>query len=432
MKRDLKKVDQFFASNLEGMRTEPSDQVWQGIEKRYFRRKAGYFTSFMKILPIIVLIGSGIAVYTIFFQPDMDTPIVEDKAVSVPAEALKAHENVQAEANTDDLVSPDILEILEVHTSSQQITEVQAPASEIIEKTGSGSVGVLQTEQSPVNSSIQSGIYRQAPLTCYQIPGYHMSTSSEMNTTERMMNDVAYGFNLNNDYVRKAEYWYGAQVTPCVVFYPGKNNKNSWTGELTVDYVPSRFTFQAGIGLGYYKESGSYSVAYSSFDSVGYYYDVTSFSVHPQNSDSVLFELTEANIYDSVDHIVLTEMQNKYLYLRFPVNIGYNVFNSKRFTCYVRGGVVFSVMLWKDEPEIRMPANDVSLIQVQQDYPGRVTSSWEFTAGISFIYKINKRLGLSFEPVYTRYISNIYKAGFDYSNTKPYAIGLRTGIYVKF
>lgn len=425
MKRDLKKVDQFFASNLEGMRTEPSDQVWQGIEKRYFRRKAGYFTSFMKILPIVVLIGSGIAVYTIFFQSGMDTPIVEDKAVSAPAESSKALENVQTEANTDQLLSTDAPEDQEVHANSQQITEVQViPDSYVL--------GSSAKDMSSTVIAVPVGIHHHAPLTCYQIPGYYASTSADMNTAERKMTDVAFGYGINNDYVRKAEYWFGAQVTPSVVFYPDKNNKNSWTGELTMDYVPSRFTLQAGIGLGYFKESGNYRVAYSSFDSVGYYYDVTSFSVNPQNPDSVLFELTEANIYDSVDHIVLTEMQNKYLYLRFPVNIGYNVFNNKRFTCYVRGGVVFSVLLWKDEPEIRMPANDISLIHVQQDYPGRVTTSWEFTAGISFIYKINKRLGLSFEPVYTRYISNIYKAGFDYSNTKPYAIGLRTGIYVKF
>jgi hypothetical protein len=196
--------------------------------------------------------------------------------------------------------------------------------------------------------------------------------------------------------------------------------------------MPSRFSIQAGLGLGYYKESGEYQVSYSSYDSVGFYYDVSSFSLHPENPDSVLYELDETSIYDTVDHIVISEIQNKYLYLRLPVKFGYNLFNTKRLSCHLRGGLVFSLLVWKDEPEVSIPAADITRIDIEQTYPGRLSTSWQLTAGISFIYKFNNRFGISFEPTYMQYIGKLYKPGFDYSDTRPYAIGLRTGIYVKF
>lgn len=414
MERDRKKVDTFFTTNLEGFKTEPSNQVWSGIEKRYFRRGAGFIALLWKVLPFMLVIGSAIAVYTIFFIPDNIIPTVEEPITQQDVVKLKAPSTVISEKPEPTNIDHGSTTTKETQILSEAEPTVPAPTK-------------------PVRADLDV-IHDQFSITCKQVT-YQPSDKFLNNTiviSERKSNDIALGYQLNNDYVRKVEYWLGTQVTPSVVFYPGKNNKNSWSGEVTMDYVPSRFTFQAGLGLGYYKESGEYQIAYSSYDSIGFYYDVASFSLHPENPDSLMFELSETSIYDTIDHIVLEEIQNKYLYLRFPVNVGYNVFNTKRLTCYVRAGLVFSVLLWKDEPEVRAPINDIDLISIETTYPGRTSTSWQFTAGISFRYQFSKRVGLSLEPAYMHYFGNLYKPGSDYSNTKPYAIGLRTGIYVKF
>jgi len=448
MERDRKKVDNLFTSNLVGYKTEPSDQVWTGIEKRYFGRGTGFFALFLKVLPFLLVIGSGIAVYSIFFTPEDISKTTDDPVAR--EEAVLQFPEQEIASGVSSAASSDLIE--------QQTTETIAPSNVISEKPGPGNIDhgssstmetqILSDEEPQMPSTEEPAIFMAAEpvradidvihdqfsISCKQItyqPADAFLTKTIV-TESRKSYDVAMEYQLNNDYLRKSEYWLGAQITPSVVFYPGKNNKNSWSGEVTMDYVPSRFTFQAGLGLGYYEESGEYQVAYSSFDSIGYYYDVASFSIHPEYPDSVVFDLTETNIFDTVDHIVLNEIQNRYLYLRIPINVGYNVFNTKRLSCYVRAGVVFSILTWKDEPEIIMPVNDIDLISVEQTYPGRNSTSWQFTLGVSFMYQFSKRVGLSIEPVYMKYFGNLYKPGYDYSSTKPYAIGLRTGIYVKF
>jgi hypothetical protein len=419
MEPDQKKVDNFFASNLEGLKTEPSEKAWQGIEKRYFRKGVAYWL--WRVLPVLLLIGTGFTLYTIFIPTDkgaMETGQTASQDKSILPMENKLDEKIPVIPETIPEAPPEAVP----ETVPKAVLET-VPEPPVAMGSGTPPIKVKSRNYDKITTIKPHHI-------AYLFPSKNKLDS--IYDESRNINSPELGLVIRNDYVRQPEYWFGAQITPSVVYYPGKSNKNSWSGEFTIDYMPSRFSLQAGVGLGYYKESGEYQVSYSSYDSVGFYYDVSTFSLYPENPDSVLFELNEISIYDTVDHIVVSEIQNQYLYLRLPVKLGYNLFDTKKLSCHLHGGLVFSLLAWKDEPDVSIPAADITRIDIEETYPGRLSTSWQLTAGINFIYKINDRFGISFEPTYMQYIGKLYKPGFDYSDTRPYAIGLRTGIYVKF
>lgn len=420
MEKDLKKVDKFIYNNLNGYNIEPSEKVWLDIEENFFRKYAVKSWFFKKAWPFITLIAIGTAsLLLVLFTGNDDQPVYEPQGNPDFKEVtISSSEIVSSNPKNNDSHKNGFSGSLDKKTT---LTEATSNLQSEINRNNDLNNIIAKRKMDLVNPVylplIQKNLYIDNDIKPTDVEPRENTTSPK------------FDFTVKNDYARKANMFFGCHFTPAITYYPSKANSNNYTIEITADYVPSRFSLQSGIGLSYYDETGDYLVNYESFDSVGYYLNVISFSINPGNPDSIIFNLKEQNIYDTVKHYTISETKNKYLYIQIPFSAGYTLFNYKRLSCTLRAGVIFSVMVYKNEPEINYTATDINLINIEKQYPGRLSTNWQFSAGISFSYTLNHKIRFAIEPIYKYYLNPVYEKGADYSTKNPFSIGLRTGIY---
>ncbi|RLD55665.1 MAG: hypothetical protein DRI97_09015, partial [Bacteroidetes bacterium] len=258
------------------------------------------------------------------------------------------------------------------------------------------------------------------------------STLESRGSQLRESPDPIFDLNVRDSYAKKADVLFGAAFSPAVNIFPDGQNRNDYSIELVAAYEKSRFLIESGLGANYTSESAKYQVNYTSFDSVGYYVGVTSFTIDPVNPDSVIFETNLKNLYDSIDHYSVTENTNKYAYLQIPLRVGYRVLQTPRFSIDLKAGILFSLQIYKDIPGVPYRGNDADDIEVTRQYPDRLTTSWQYTAGIGLNYQINNKVRFTLEPFYRQYIKSAYSPASAFPARSPHAFGIRGGLYFHF
>ncbi|NQT77577.1 MAG: outer membrane beta-barrel protein, partial [Bacteroidetes bacterium] len=291
----------------------------------------------------------------------------------------------------------------------------------------------LPSTESAASQADQVIIYTHIDRLDYCPYTIDISTDQKLASSElRNSGKPFFDLNIRDNYVKKAELMFGAGFTPAVNIYPDGQNRNDYSLELVAAYEKSRFIIESGIGANYTSESAKYQVNYSSYDSVGYYIGVSSFSIAPGNPDSVIFETSLKSVYDSIAHYQITENTNKFVYLQIPLRIGYRIIEANRFSIDLKAGVLLSLQVYRDVPEVPYQGSDAEQIEVIRQYPDRLKTTWQYTASLGFNYQINRQTRFSLEPVYRQYINSVYSTGSAYPARSPYSFGIRGGIYFHF
>ncbi len=436
MKKKLN-IDKFFTANLEGYQTEASLGLWNEIENDFLNSYLERDSFFKRVWPLVAIFTAGILSLAIVLSSDLNSDIY-------PSQLSEAISNIKetSSSNTETGITSDNNNIPDQEAATSTNTIKTEPSNNTSETITTDQV-VLDDKKDYDDSGVDFTSTENVEIkdkTEYNSP-YLLSIGNFLyfETFFSAVENIDYIEIVNpqpitnvNDYYRKSEFLLGAHITPSVTYYPTGENKNSYAFELTADYQKSDFFVQSGVGAEYYSEKGNYSINFESFDSVGYYYDVTSFNIDPNNPDSIIFNLKSTDIYDSVKHIKIEETSNNYLYMQVPLNVGYKVWENNRFSIKIRGGLIFSWLVYKDEPVVTYHANDITIIDINNNYPGRRKFNWQWMAGVGLNVSLSKNLTFSVEPVYKQYINSIYTKGSGMDKKLPYSVGLRTGIYLNF
>jgi len=434
MKKERKhSIDKLFLESLEGQHIEPSCGFWESLSAHIPVREG---KSTILYLVSVILIGA----FTFFMhstlltgpeEPIMENIIPEDEVIISPKD--KESENNQA-IDTSIIESDIEAEQQETTTLSsspeftpEQTKIIPAGTTPVIltthEKAGAGrqndeSQGKRSLEIIPVAGSINGQVEANSTMGIRELP-------------QRVYPDPIFDLNIRDNYAKKADVLFGAAFSPAVNIYPDAQNRNDYSLEVVASYEKSRFLVETGIGGNYTSESAEYRVNYKTYDSVGFYVGVTSFSINPDYPDSVIFQTRLKNLYDSIDRYTILENTNKYAYLQIPLRVGYRVIQMPRFSLDLKAGLLFSVQIYKDTPGVSYQGNDVD-IEVLRQYPDRLTTTWQYTAGIGMNYHINNKMRFTLEPFYRQYIKSAYSPGSEFPARSPYAFGFRGGLYFHF
>ncbi len=422
-------IDKLFRESLKGDEINPSPGVWTSLE-HYIPQ--GAVTGLMRYLLSAVAIGilsiglTGI----LFHEPEAIAPDGHAAAVSPPSE-----EPLPAEAAESD--APAMAE-----GTAPAITEVQSanmdPGSSV-EKSTSGNE-TLAPPTVAVSIQKQPSTQSHNNISRHQLPALPAQAgfvscdspgaSTEMCSVEGI--DPIFTHLLKDDYVRSADLWVGAGFSPAVNIYPEGQNRNDFSAELLLAYERSRFIAEGGLSINYTTESARYGVRYSSYDSVGYFINVSSFAENPEFPGTVLFETNTKGVYDSIERIRVEEKTNKYAYIQLPLRAGYRLLDKGRFSVDLKFGVIFSLQVYRDVPEIPFEGNDVERIEVIRAYPDRLKTHWQYTTSLGLNYYFSRKTRLSVEPFYRQYINSVYSAGSELPARSPYAFGIRGTLYFHF
>ncbi len=439
MKEERKhSIDKLFHDSLNGQLIEPGKDVWVSLSTQV---PSGNGSEILMFLFSAIIIGA----FSLFLNTQLitdnglsDVPVnIETNNLAEPSAALT--ENEQDASKQDQPIEPlpeisDIGEDIEpISSTSEQIAEKTPPPVQKPVEYNIPASSKASSEENQISNDKSYVEYDKLDLLDYRMALIELDDPIELNIGEsRETGDPIFDLTIKDTYVKKADVLFGAAFSPAVNNYPDGQNRNDYSVEIIAAYEKSRFILEGGIGGNYTTESVKYGINYSTYDSVGYYVNVSSFNTALGNPDSVFFETSLKSIYDSIDRYRIQENTNKYSYFQIPLRIGYRVIEKNRFSLDLKVGVLFSLQVYKDVPNVPYQGNDADQIEVIMQYPDRLKTNWQYTASVGMNYQINRQLRFTLEPFYRQYLKSVYSTSSEYSARSPYAFGIRFGIYYHF
>lgn len=213
-----------------------------------------------------------------------------------------------------------------------------------------------------------------------------------------------------------------------MIFYNSGHKKQSRSLGVSISTFSGSWEFETGLNYMISDDNGRYLINFSSYDSIGFYNKVVSFSPDLQNPGRVIYNTVVEGVYDSVAHNRNATTSNQYTYLQIPMMAGYRIYADRIFTVSLKAGPVFSLMTGSREESVTFSQEGTSLIGIDNQSPSRVSSNWQIAAGLGIGVRLSPRFTFLAEPVYRSYLRPVYLN----SGTKPYSLGIRTGLLYRF
>jgi len=201
---------------------------------------------------------------------------------------------------------------------------------------------------------------------------------------------------------------------------------------ITLKYNYSHWCLQTGINFSKFTNHLNYNsdqqfnqyITYNYVDSVIYNSQgaIVQYITHPVTfNDSVLFH-------------ELIKTSKKYSYLHLPLMAGYQ-FGYGKFSISLKAGVLCSFII--SEKEIMLiPENpNIKVIKIYSEHSSLNRINWSGLLSAAIDYHINKKWGLTVEPIFQYYFKPIYQVidlKSNSNNLSPYLIGIKTGLFYKF
>jgi hypothetical protein len=425
-------IDKLFFESLNGNRIEPSASVWASLLNHIpSRGGSGLYLFLLSSL----IIGTVSLLLIAGLRSDRPAGMQTEQKLVWDETADDIHHNLYPVIPVTDeeasVSKPDqVLPIAETTSPSREESTNLTYTQQMPESTISSDPYATETGPGTAEADILRLALDKAPYLKIKpvVSGHLKLSSGHYRKAGKPMFDLP----LKDTYARKASMLFGTGFSPAINIYPDGQNRNDYSFEITAAWEKAGFIAESGLGLQYASENAQYQINYTSYDSVGFYIGVISFSPAPNNPDSVVLQTSFMNIYDSIDHVVIRENTNKYLYLQVPIRIGYRLIQSDRFSIDLKTGIIFSVQLYRDIPGVPYQGTDAGQVEVIRQYPDRLQTNWQYTAGIGFNYHVSSRLRFTLMPHYRQYIKSVYSPNSSYPARSPYAFGLRGGIYFHF
>lgn len=449
-------IDNILRDKFESFAPTPPSRVWNGIEKGIAAPTSNAIFTTQRVvaasLLILAVIISSIYVTKpeIFYTSDItDNPYENDiksnnnytTTTTILEESNSVSEKDLSETNTTNT------EIKSTKTNTKRTTKNQQTIQPIVNSTlivKNNEVKDNSTSVVSEESSIHAKIYSLN------------SNSNTFNTLELRQSSVLDNELANNNIIKRKDN---------VVYpVPNINNNNSekkihnsrWeigyyiSPELTVSnidsveilnsfsfnvepqyYINNNWFIRSGLGLSYVRDRGFAKINYLLEEYMGSYDDVYNITFDTISGNVVpTYHTKTIEVWDSVRHISVSNVTNKYLYLQVPLLFGYNSRSEKsQLNWYVFGGpaINFQVGNWVEDP--KPEEKDADIIELENNLPIRSKNYFQLWAGAGINYEINNNLSITAEPSYRYYLDNIYQNSGNKGATSGFT--LRVGLIYK-
>jgi hypothetical protein len=467
MEEGFKNIDDLLRDSLDDYQVQPSAKVWTGVSRSLFYSGMGkmiLLISGIVILSVTAYLywdysknGDSVGSYVESAEIDgkqneglvLSETVVEEQKQNVEKEESEIYVNNGLLANDEKVNDENIPEKPE---NKPGLKKEIVPVAEISTNENNGMENDM-IAATVVSVPVISNATAQANTSQKVYPG--LPRLSDESSMEKMTikypgtdfiftqyNSVGY-INARNqynglpglpdhDYGRGNLISYGVYISPEVIFMNDeeKTRKLQLNFDAVVNYKPNEeFYLQGGLGIGVSQDDGRYNVDYEQYDSVGYYYEVNSFTIDPVTGKPV-FKTSIENVYDTVGYNSLSLTGNRYTYLRMSGFMGYRVHYAKNFSVFVKGGIIYSILVNSFEPDPEFKNDDALNLKITNETGKRINDTWQASAGIGLNYRLSQSITLTGEPMFNYYLRPVYEQRLNIKN--PYSLGLKMGLLFKF
>ncbi|MBU2553410.1 MAG: PorT family protein [Bacteroidetes bacterium] len=416
-------INQLIKEKLDSFEPTPPPQVWQGVLSDLdARQKAAQRKAVFKYLAavLLVLLFSTFAWY--YFTGSTNTKISNSV---YPADLLSSDETPDILLK-DTQPQPSIEEkTIQLANQPEEQSEVlngdfsvdydELPAEVATETLSFPAMENLEADETmPAVSLVYPGLkFHQSGLTFRPFTWYNPVTVSLIPRKE-MTPQYPVKDNSSVEKRKKSYQWTtfaGFSAELALTSFDSVTVLNSYAlhFEPTI-YLTKNWFLRSGIGVSYAHDRGFARLDYISNDYMGSYNDVYNVTFDSINGQVVpTYHTKTVEVWDSVRHLVISEVTNRYVYLQIPLLAGYyHKAKNSNLNWYVFGGpaVNFQVARVVEEPN---PAGQyIEIIDLQNKLPERNSLYFQLWLGAGVEYKVNDRFSVAIEPGYRYYINSLY------------------------
>ncbi len=481
MANDLQNIDNFFKDALSNYSEEqPSRAAWKRISGKLFIYDLLHLNllNIPYFVPAVTTIVAGIIAVLVFTSgPDINTQITPVKDNNNTAVITKAETVESSSVKDANEITRDVTDAPNKETAiSQSGSELEKTIGEDHLAADAMNISKVNPERSKpadlkIRETLPIGISEKemekeeeipaTPSVIYKNafnPVILSEKSKLIDAAEKMMKPIAYNYisglktaniyridllpipyteitgvstNKNTfDYFTRDQYSLGLHFTPEKMYNSPDDRPdiNIYSLDISLIYQMSKYIFQTGIGYTYYENDHNFNVNYRDFlgtyndlDSIAFIYNPVSGSVTPN------YFWNETSVYDTADQSLTSRVTNYYSSIQLPLLIGYEIFEKNRFSLFVKGGPLVSLLVYKNEPGATYYSTDRKVTSIDYTNPSRTQINWQFQGSIGIAYQITQRFSLAVEPTIKYYFNNVYGRNKS-AVTRPYLFGISTGI----
>ncbi len=195
-------------------------------------------------------------------------------------------------------------------------------------------------------------------------------------------------------------------------------------------YLNDHWFIRSGINISFNGDKGFAKVDYMSNDMMGTYDDVVNVTFDSIGGEMItVYHTKTVEVWDSIRHLVVSEITNRYLYANIPALLGYkNIIGNLNWYVYAGPAVGLQIAKWIDKPMSN--TENINIIELDNKLPLRSNINYQLWLGGGLEYNLDQRYSLILEPTYKHYFKSLYNNA-DYKiNTSGFA--LRFGVNIKF
>lgn len=430
MNSNIKHIDTIIREKFETFAPSPPAHIWTGIEKgmrpkpyvRFFGSQRFIATS---AIVLLATIASILFIDINYFATSDNKPMQN----TLPEETM-----VPTSVNNE--VVPDVEETEEVAVRKEN-TKTTNPSGlivgqpTIIPVVAKTNKTIPVTEQ-PVQYSSNNdwpGIVKmkKSVFVCPEIYG-HEHNPKNRDIVHSLPDEIK--IDLKNN-VPCPRWKTGFYVSPelSISDFDSVQTLNSYTLSIEPSYFINNHWFvRFGVGFSFVRNRGFARINYITNEYMGSYddvYDITFDTV--SGNVTPIYHTKTVEVWDSVRHISISEVTNRYVYLQIPALFGY--FNKKpgsRIGWYFMAGPAFNLKIgsWIDDPKLE--ENDADIVDLQNNLPVRSNNYFQLWLGAGLEYEVNNKLSVAVEPGYRYYFKSIYRAPYNATSSSGFA--LRVGL----
>lgn len=223
------------------------------------------------------------------------------------------------------------------------------------------------------------------------------------------------------------KYWkLGLEFSPEWITIPDNNNNiQSYGLDLSAKYFFSDWFVESGLGVAFSKDDGLYNVDYQEALFKGSYEDVYDVTFDTSNGTPIPTYYTKlVDVYDTIDHVTISENKNSYVYLNIPLNIGYSKALGEKFTFYAKTGLIASFKVYENIPTPTVTGTNTTIIAITPLYHKRTSVHLQAQLNVGIDYYITEKFLFGVEPNARYYIKSLVDPN---TNGNPYGFGVKLG-----
>lgn len=432
-------IDKLIKDKIEQLSPSPPDHIWARIEKDIHKDKTKQFFRRRWFIAASVLILFGLIATILFINPisfgtsDSESSQVMNKEESSSPTSTDIEDSAESEKDNNSSI-PDSKDT-EIETplnnnaqlsvaSSAKSHEVSKPKITIKSK----STKVTEQDQQ-YETSYNIGIIemRKSVFLYPGIPGIEY-TPENRETSHPLAGDLLIEPKNDISYPRwKTSYYITPELS--ISHFDSVEILNSYSLNIEPTYFLNKnWFFRFGGGLSFVRDRGFARISYITNEYLGSYndvYDITFDTI--QGNINPVYHTKSVEVWDSVPHISVAGVTNRYLYLQVPTLFGYQYKKpGSVISWYFMGGPAFNLKVasWIDNPKPEDENSDI--VDLKNNLPIRSDIYFQLWLSAGLEYEINKKVSIAIEPGYRYYFKSIYNS--PYNHTSSSGFTLRIGL----